>query len=79
MTQEPIPMPARAEHWSEQVAHLAALALRRARAESERVGELLRAARTPEGRQRNLAALLVLAAGSAFVLGLALGFRRRPR
>jgi|GEM_PF-2781103 len=70
-------MPPRGGHWSEQVAHYADLALRRARAESERISELLHAARTPEGRRKNLAQLLVLAAGGGFLLGLVLGWRRR--
>ncbi|HWG38873.1 MAG TPA: hypothetical protein VN690_14265 [Terriglobales bacterium] len=77
MTQEPIPMPPRAGHWSEQMAHYAGLALRRARTESERINELLRAVRTHEGRRSNLRPLLVLAAGGGFLLGLALGWRRR--
>ncbi len=50
--------------------------LRRAGVQSRRFAELLRAARTPDGRRQNLAPLLTLAASGAFVLGLALAWRR---
>jgi hypothetical protein len=50
--------------------------LRRARVYSGRWAELLRAARTPEGRRRNLAPLLALALGSSFLVGVILGWRR---
>jgi hypothetical protein len=78
MANQPIPMPLREaprEKWQRQARQWQ----HRAQVRSERIRELLRAARTPEGRRRNLAPLLVLAAGSGFVLGLAMGILRRRR
>lgn len=74
---EPIPMPSRGgiEDWSRKAGEW----MRRARVEAQRLAELLKTARTEEGRQRNLAPLLLVAAGGGFVLGLALGWRRGGR
>ena len=78
MTQEPIPLPVRpspadrrqtqARQWR-----------RRARVRTRRIQELLRAARTPEGRRRNLAPLLVMSAAGGFILGVTIGLVRRRR
>lgn len=78
MANQPIPMPLREaprEKWQRRARQWQ----RRAQVRSDRLRELLRAARTPEGRRRNLAPLLVIAAGSGFVIGLAMGMLRRRR
>jgi hypothetical protein len=79
MANQPIPMPLRDEAPREKWQRRAQQWQRRAQVRSERLRELLRAARTPEGRRRNLAPLLVIAAGSGFVIGLAMGMLRRRR
>lgn len=75
----PIPMPS-PRSWrpaGERAGEWLGVCVRRARAESRRVTELLRAARTEEGRRRNLVPLAVLAAATAFVVGAAWGMRGR--
>ncbi|HXE31078.1 MAG TPA: hypothetical protein VN515_04690 [Terriglobales bacterium] len=82
-TREPIPMPSpRGEEpgWRPAVEHVSRMlgrGVRQVRAEADRLRELVRAARTHEGRERNLAPLLVLTASCAFLVGLGLGWRRR--
>ncbi|MGH9518095.1 MAG: hypothetical protein ACRD2D_00530 [Terriglobales bacterium] len=79
---EPIPMPVRhagIEDLGEQLHDTMHTGVRRLRAETKRLGELLRSAQTHAGRSRNLAPLLVLVAGGTFVLGLTLGLLRRRR
>ena len=73
-------MPARAADWDslcEQARDTLHQGMRTLKAESKRMGELLRAARTRDGRAANLAPLLVLVASGAFVLGVGAGWMRR--
>lgn len=81
MTKEPIPMPLRQPPLMDRLQRSVGHWSRRARTQSHRLGELLRAARTPEGRRKNAEPLLMLAAATGLVLGLAMGWRRgrRPR
>lgn len=79
---EPIRMPVRHSSVSDlgdQLHDTIHTGVERLRAETKRLGELLRAAQTHEGRSRNLAPLLVLVAGGTFVLGLTLGLLRRRK
>lgn len=74
----PLPMPSPSP-WrpvAEQAGEWLGVCVRRTRAESRRLTELLRAARTAEGRRRNLAPLAVLAASVALVVGAAWGMWR---
>lgn len=74
-TKEPIVLPVHetpAEKWQRRARRWR----RRAQARSERLQELLRAARTAEGRRRNLAPLLLLAAAGGLLIGVALGLRK---
>lgn len=61
------------ERWGDRLG----LFVRRARVQSKRLGELLEAARTPEGRQRNLAPLLVLFFSASFLIGAGIGLSRK--
>lgn len=74
---EPIFMPsrapttrARAQQWG----HAVGCGARMTRAEAQRLGELLRAARTPEGRRHYIAPLASLAFTSALLVGLGWGW-----
>ena len=76
----PIEMPSRESGWgpkAEQLGQWLGRYFRRARAESMRLGELIDASRTPEGRERNLTPLITLMAASCFLLGFGFGLRRR--
>src|SRR5690348_11584788 len=77
----PIPMPRRGSlrPLGKQIGQQLGLYARRAQAGSRRLRELLEAARTEEGRRRNVVPLAVLAASSAFVLGAAWGLWRGER
>lgn len=77
MTKEPIPMPLRQPPLLDRLGRSAGNWSRRARTRARRLSELLRAARTPEGRRRNVEPLLMVAAAGGLLLGLALGWRRR--
>lgn len=77
---EPIPLPRRRASVSDVGEHLhetIEAGVERLRAETKRLGELLRAAKIPEGRRHSRVPLLALVASGAFALGLVLGRRRR--
>jgi hypothetical protein len=77
----PIPMPSRGalRPLAEQVGQQLGVCARRAQAQARRLRELLEAARTPEGRRRNLIPLAALAASAGFALGAAWGLWRGGR
>ncbi len=59
--------------------HLAEQCSRRARVQSDRAKALLRAARTPEGRRRNVLALMAVCGAAGALIGLALGWHSQRR
>lgn len=52
---------------------------RRARVQSDRAKALLRAARTAEGRRRNVLALMAVCGAAGALIGLALGWHSQRR
>lgn len=77
---EPIPLPRRRASVSDVGEHLhetIEAGVERLRAETKRLGELLRAAKMQQGRRQGWGPLLAVVAGGAFALGLTLGRRRR--
>lgn len=72
-------MPAPTPPARERLQQLADQWSRRARVQSERARALLRAARTAEGRRRNVLALMAICGAAGALLGLALGWRSQRR
>jgi hypothetical protein len=65
---------------SQKLGELLGRVVHRSHVESRRLSELMRAARTPEGRERDLVPLLALTLTATFVAGLALGVKgHHPR
>lgn len=77
----PIPMPSRGSlrPLGEQIGQQLGMCARRAQAGARRLKELLQAARSEEGRRRNVIPLMVLAASATLVMGAAWGIWRGGR